>query len=188
MWGVGSVTFRFFESVSFKEQLKELGVYTLEENEMIINQFKNGKRNYALSIIPDRRTNDLNVLLKNKKKYYLLKNVPSCKILDSRDNIFIMDNKIYVHCDGATGVILQYQVTDGFIGEKEYAFNFDDTPNSDTHALMFDKVDEKNMYLKTNKIDMSVEEGEKLKCSFKSNKCKYYVEETSNKKKTSKKK
>lgn len=193
MWIVGSVTFNYFESTSFKKQLKELGVYQFEENEKVVKNFSAGKRKYALSIIPQRRTMDLNIFLKNKKKYYLLKTVPSCKILDKLENIYIFDNKIYLHCDGATGVIMEYSVTEGFIGEKEYVFNFEKTPNSDTHKLTFKKVDDTSIEFRTNKIKEDEEFGDKLTCTFKKKKCKYYYKEDKNKKtkeinKTSKKK
>ena len=188
MYGVGYVTYNFFETKSFKKQLEELGEYKQEENEVIIKNITYGKRYYSLSIIPDKKTMDFNVLLKNLDKYYLLKTVPGCKIVEKNKNILIVDNDIYVHCDGATNVIMKYTVTEGFIGEKEFVFNFEKTPNSDFHYLNIRKIDDRYIYLNAKKIDENIEEGEKVQCALKSRKCYYEKEKKKNEKKTSKKK
>ena len=186
MGTVGYVTFHFFESKSFKNQLEELGEYKLEEDEKIIKKFSYGSRKYILSTVPYRKTNHFNISLYYKNKYYLLKTVPSCKILDKMENVYLKDNHIYVHCDGATGVVMDYTVVEGFIGEKEYVFDFLKTPNSDFHYMTFRKLDNKYFYLKTTKIDENVEEGEKIQCSLKTSRC-YYEKVKDKKEKTSKK-
>lgn len=182
MGTVGYVTFSFFESKSFKNQLEELGEYKLDENEKFIKKFSYGNRKYALSIIPYRKTNHFNILLNYKNKYYLLKNIPNCKILDKMENIYLEDNHIYLHCDGGTGVVMDYTVVEGFIGEKEYVFDFTKTPNSDFHYITFRKLDNKYFYFKTSKIDDNIESGKKIQCSLKTSRCYYEKEKTSKKK------
>jgi len=72
------------------------------------------------------------------------------------------------------GIIDKYLINDLNIEKETLNFNFKDTPNISQPHMGIDKVDQEFIYLSSPfKIDTAIKDDPKVKCSFKSKKCKY---------------
>ena len=88
--------------------------------------------------------------------------------------MYVKDNELYLHCIGKMKVIDKYVVNDFEVDKSTISFNFDDTPNISQLHMGIDSVDNKYIYLSTSfKVDNTVKDKPKVKCSFSSKKCSY---------------
>lgn len=152
--------------------ISKLKEYKLKKNEKIHTKFKYNNYNYAItSYSSNVSVHDNNhILLNHKNKYYLLESIDKCDM-----NSYIDDNSLYVHCIGYEGNIKKYIINKSSIKSSNIKLDYSDTPNISQLHIVIDNIDNKYIYLSSGvKIDDSIKEGNKVKCSLNSRKCKYY--------------
>lgn len=116
----------------------------------------------------------LNLLLKDKNDYYILESIKKCDTDDDGSNLYIKDNELYIHCIGKDGVIDKYLINDLNIKKETINFNFKNTPNISQLHMGIDNVDNEYIYLSSPfKVDNTIKDEPKVKCSFKDRKCSY---------------
>ena len=166
------VMYKLIEVILFNQEISKLKEYKLKDGEKINIEFKYKKYNYLITNYNDTISSYYNnsILLKIKKKYYLLGSIKKCDM-----NSFIDNNKIYVHCIGKNGNINRYIINDTKINKDTIKLDYSDTPNISQIHLKIDNIDNKYIYLSSNvKMDDKVKEGNKIRCLMNSKKCKYY--------------
>ena len=146
--------------------------YKLLDNEKVQTSFKYRSKEYVLtSYYDDKNTYaDNNILLKDNKYYYYIDKIEKCDM-----SYYINKNNIYIHCIGKEGNILKYSINDKETELEILDFDYTNTPNISQIHIQVDKVDKEYVYLKSAvKMDDSINEGEKVKCSIDSKICEYY--------------
>lgn len=167
--------YSLFAVIDEKSQILKLEKYTLLSTEKISKQFEYESKKYVISSYYDDTSSlgHLNILLKIKDDYYRLEEIKKCDGFD--DNIYIRDNKIYIHCIGKNGDILEYKISNMSIEKNIRQLNYGNTPNISQIHILIDKVDDEYIYLYSHvKIDDSLSDGNKVRCSLKNNICYYY--------------
>ena len=141
--------FTFYQLIKFidyKSSLSHLKKYQLVENEIIIKNFQYQDQNYVISKYYNSGTwSHLNLLLKYKNTYYILKNIKNCDTIDDGSNLYIKENDFYIHCIGKPGIIDKYTVNKFTVEQETMNFNFDNTPNISQLHMLIDAVD--NRYI-----------------------------------------
>ena len=169
------IFFIFYKIISFIDlntTISSLKKYKLKKDEKVITHFKYNNYNYAITSYSTNLSNHNNnhILLKLKKKYYLLDTIKKCDM-----NSYIEDNIMYVHCIGFNGDIDKYTINKTKIKQEKIKLDYSNTPNISQLHIEIDNIDNKYIYLKSNvKVDDSKKKGNKVKCSLNSKKCKYY--------------
>lgn len=169
--------YKFIEYIDYRSSLSNLEKYKLTKNEKIIKNFEYTNKNYVISRYYNNSSSwsHLNLLLKDKNDYYVLKNITSCDTDDSGDNLFIKDNEIYIHCIGKGGIIDKYLINDFIIEKETINFDFKNTPNISQLHMSIDNIDDKYIYLSSPfKVDNTIKDDPNVKCSFEDRKCIYY--------------
>ncbi len=168
-------TYKFIEYIAYKSMLSNFEKYTFIEEEKPIKSFEYDSRSYVISKYYDNSSSwsHLNLLLKEKGDYYILESIKKCDSDDDGTNLYIKDNELYIHCIGKEGVIDKYLINDLNVYKETINFNFKNTPNISQLHMGIDSVDQENIYLSSFKLDNTISEGEKVKCSFKDRKCSY---------------
>lgn len=164
-----------FALIDEKSQILKLEKYKILPLENILTEFKYEKYEYVISSYYDDTSSwsHLNILLKLQDKYYRLEEIKKCD--GSGKNIYVKDNKVYIHCIGKKGDILEYTINDTKIEKNIRQLNYDNTPNISQIHILIDKIDNEYIYLYSNvKINDSIKEGKRVKCSLKNNICDYY--------------
>lgn len=155
----------------------DLEKYTLEHNERIIKNFKYDKYNYAISSLYDSGStwSDINILLEYKNEYYILTQINGCDTTEKAKNLYISENKLYIHCIGQKGNIYTYTIEKNKVTKELLEFNYDKTPNISQLHIEIDKVDTENIFLSSPfKVDNTVADEPKVMCSLKNKVCNYY--------------
>ncbi len=169
--------YKFIEYIDYKSSLSNLTKYKFIENEKIIKSFEYENNSYAISKYYDNSSSwsHLNLLLKDKNNYYILKNITKCDTADDGNNIFVKDNEIYIHCIGKTGNINKYSIDKFNIKEELLQFNYNNTPNISQLHIKIDDIDNNFIYLSSVfKVDNTIKDNPKVKCSFTNKNCVYY--------------
>lgn len=170
-------SYKLIELLDFKSSLSNLEKYTFVENEKNIKSFEYDKRSYLISRYYDNSSSwsHLNVLLEDKNDYYILESIKKCDTVDDGSNLYIKDNELYIHCIGKEGIIDKYIINDLNIENEKINFNFKNTPNISQLHIGIDNVDNEYIYLSSPfKVDNTIKDEPKVKCSFKDKKCLYY--------------
>ncbi len=170
--------FTFYQLIKFidyKSSLSHLKKYQLVENEIIIKNFQYQNQNYVISKYYNSGTwSHLNLLLKYKNTYYILKNIKNCDTIDDGSNLYIKENDFYIHCIGKPDIIDKYTVNKFTVEQETMNFNFDNTPNISQLHMLIDAVDDRYIYLSSVfKVDNTIQDPPQVKCSFKDKKCNY---------------
>lgn len=169
-------TFKFVEYIDYKSSLSSLVKYAFVENEKNIKSFEYDNQSYVISRYYDNSSSwsHLNLLLKDKNDYYILESIKKCDTDDDGSNLYIKDNELYIHCIGKDGVIDKYLINDLNIKKETINFNFKNTPNISQLHMGIDNVDNEYIYLSSPfKVDNTIKDEPKVKCSFKDRKCSY---------------
>lgn len=167
--------YSLFSIFDEKNQISKLQQYKILSNEETLKTINIKNKNYLITKYYDDTSSwsHLNIILKITEDYYLLEKIKKCD--SSGNNIYIKENKIYIHCIGQKGNILEYEINDFKISKKVRHLNYDNTPNISQIHILIDKVDSEYIYLYSNvKINDLIHEGNKAKCSLKNNICNYY--------------
>ena len=146
-----------------------------KEEEKIIKEFQYNDMDFVISKYYDDTSawSHLRIMRKARGNYYILQDVKKCDVLENGENIFVKDKNIYVHCIGKEEEIGIYKV-DGFsVSEKLVNYNFKKTPNISLLHMKVDKVDDKYIYLSSEKVDLAIDEGEHVKCPLDGYVCSY---------------
>ena len=170
-------SYKLIELLDFKSSLSNLEKYTFVENEKNIKSFEYDKRSYLISRYYDNSSSwsHLNVLLEDKNDYYILESIKKCDTVDDGSNLYIKDNELYIHCIGKEGIIDKYIINGLNIENEKINFNFKNTPNISQLHIGIDNVDNEYIYLSSPfKVDNTIKDEPKVKCSFKDKKCLYY--------------
>jgi len=154
----------------------KLEKYNLKEEEKIIEEFTYDEINYKISMYHDDTSawSHVNILTKNNNDFYILKNIKKCDTSEDASNIYIYNDTIYIHCIGKKGNILEYKLNKYKIEENVRYLNYNNTVNISQIHLTIDKVDDEYIYLSSIKIDNTLKDGNKVKCSLSNNICSYY--------------
>ena len=145
--------------------------YKLKENEKVIEEYKYNDFKYLLTSYHNKNETHAsnNLLLEYNEKYYLLEDINQCDM-----SYFIKDDNIFIHCIGKEGSIIKYNLNRNEVKEEIINFDYSETPNISQIHITIENVDDNNIYLKSAvKNKDSIKEGEKVVCSFSSEKCKY---------------
>ena len=170
------IVYQLINFFDYKSSLSNLEKYVFVNNEKIIKSFEYNNKNYIISRYYNNSSSwsHLNLLLKNKDNYYILKNIKNCDTIDEGSNLYVKNNVIYIHCIGKEGTIDKYSINDFDVNEENINFNFENTPNISKLHILIDKVDDNYIYLSSPfKVDNSVVDKPNVKCSFKDKKCDY---------------
>ena len=169
-------TYQLIKLLDYKSSLSNLEKYAFINNEKIIKKLEYNNKKYIISRYYDNSSSwsHLNLLLKNKDNYYILKNIKNCDAVDGGSNLYVKDNVIYIHCIGKEETIDKYSINDLDVDEETINFNFENTPNISKLHILIDKVDDNYIYLSSPfKVDNNVTDKPNVKCSFKDKKCNY---------------
>ncbi len=169
-------TYKFIEYMDYRSLLSNLERYTFIENEKIVKFFENEDQSYVISRYYDNSSSwsNLNLLLKDKNDYYILESIKKCDTADDGSNLYIKDNELYIHCIGKEGIIDKYLINDLNIEKETINFNFNNTPNISQLHMSIDNVDTEYIYLSSPfKVDNTITDEPKVKCSFRDRKCNY---------------
>lgn len=169
-------TYQLIKLFDYKSSLSNLEKYTFFNDEKIIKKLEYNNKNYIISRYYDNISSwsHLNILLKNKDNYYILKNIKNCDTVDDGSNLYIKDNVIYIHCIGKEETIEKYSINDLDVEKENINFNFENTPNISRLHILIDNVDDNYIYLSSPfKVDNNIVDKPNVKCSFKDKKCNY---------------
>lgn len=113
-------TYQLIKLFDYKSSLSNLEKYTFFNDEKIIKKLEYNNKNYIISRYYDNISSwsHLNILLKNKDNYYILKNIKNCDTVDDGSNLYIKDNVIYIHCIGKEETIDKYSINDLDVEKK----------------------------------------------------------------------
>ncbi len=170
-------TYKFIEYMYYRSSLSNLEKYTFIENEKTVKSFEYDNQSYVISKYHDHSSSwsHLNLLLKDKNDYYILESIKKCDTVDDGTNLYIKDNELYIHCIGKEGVIDKYVINDLNIEKETIYFNFKNTPNISQLHMGIDNVDDRYIYLSSPfKVDATIKDEPKVKCSLIDRKCLYY--------------
>ena len=170
------LTYKVIEFLDYKSSLSNLEKYTFKENETIVKKFTYKNKNYSISKYYDNTNSwsNLNIVLKDNRNYYVLKNIIRCDTLTDGSNLYIKDNIIYIHCIGKSGNIDKYLLEDMNIDKETIVFDYEKTPNLSQIHTTIDKVDNNYIYLSSLEKNNKLKEKSRVKCLFKDKKCNYY--------------
>ena len=150
--------------------------YNFIDNEIVIKEINYNNKNYIISRYYNNSSSwsNLNILLNSNNTYYILKNIEKCDTLDNGSNIYIKDNEIYIHCIGKEDIINKYTINNLKVNDETIKFNFKNTPNISKLHMIIDNVDSEYIYLSSSfKVDNTIKDEPKVKCSFKDKECNY---------------
>lgn len=169
-------SYKLIEFLDFKSSISNLEKHTLLSNEKIVKKFEYNGNDYAISMYHDDSSSwsHLNLFLKYNKEYYVLKNIKKCDTVEDANNLYILNNEIYIHCIGKIGNISKYSINDFNVEEEVLEFNYNETPNISQLHMGIDTIDNNYIYLSSFRLDNTIKNGERVKCSFENKKCIYY--------------
>ena len=168
--------YKGIEYLDYKSSISNLEKYTFSSNEEIVKSFRYDKYNYLLTMYYDDTSSwsHLNLLLIDNKEYYLLKNIQKCDFDVEGRNLYLKDNKFYIHCIGKMGDIDKYTLDKINVKKETFNFNYDNASNISQLHITIDKVDDENIYL-VSPIDVNGDVKDiKVKCYLNNNICNYY--------------
>ncbi len=170
------ITYKIIEFLDYKSSLSNLEQYIFKENEEVIKSFTYKNKNYTISKYYDNTSSwsNLNILLKDNRNYYILKNIIRCDTLKEGNNLYVKDNIVYIHCIGKRGNIDKYLLEDTNTEHETIIFDYEETPNLSQIHTTIDKVDDNYIYLSSIEKNSKLKERPRVKCLFKDKKCKYY--------------
>lgn len=157
-------------------KFNNLEKYNFIDNEIVIKEIKYNNKNYIISRYYNNSSSwsNLNILLNSNNAYYILKNIEKCDTLDNGSNIYIKDNEFYIHCIGKENIINKYTINNLKVNDETIKFNFKNAPNISTLHMIIDNVDSEYIYLSSSfKVDNTIKDESKVKCSFKDKECNY---------------
>lgn len=171
------IMYQLIKTLDYKNSLSGLEEYIFVDNETTIKSLGYDNKNYVISRYYDDSSSwsHLNLLLKNNDTYYVLENIKKCDTVDDGSNLYVKDNVIYIHCIGKEGIIDKYLINDFSVEKETINFNFKNTPNISQLHIGIDNVDNEYIYLSSPfKVDITITDEPKVKCSFNDRKCLYY--------------
>lgn len=134
-----------------------------KDNKYILVGFKGNNPTYADNVI----------LLEKNSKYYVLEEIINCDI--DEETAYFKDGSFYIHCIGRKADIIKYELDDKKVKKSYIELNYTDVPNISQLHLFVNNIDDKYIYLSSYvKNDDTIAEGQKVKCSLETKKCKYY--------------
>ena len=151
--------YKLIEFIERKNSISNLNNYTFTTNEQIVKEFEYDNNKYIISRYYDSTSSwsHINILLKEKNKYYMLKNIKKCDMVDKGENLYIKNNIIYIHCIGKIGNIDKYVINDFDIKYDTLKFNYKNTPNISQIHIGIDNVDDDYIYLYSPfKVDITI--------------------------------
>lgn len=168
--------YAFIDNKVEREKLSQLEKHTLSSEEKIVKRLEYEKQKYVISKYYDDTSSwsHLRILLDKEDNYYILKDIKKCDVTDDGNNIYVKDNVIYIHCIGKEGDIEEYKLDDMAVEKSVRKLDYKNAPNISQLHLLIDKVDENYIYLSSFKLDNTLENGERVKCSLEDNVCHYY--------------
>lgn len=170
--------YKFIEFLDRKSSISNLNDYLFVSNEQIVKELEYNNNKYIISKYYDSTSSwsHLNILLKEKDKFYMLKNIKKCDVADKGKNIYIKDNIVYIHCIGKIGNVDKYIIDKFNVKSDTLKFNYQNTPNISQIHIGIDNVDDDYIYLSSPfKVDNTIKNDPKVKCSFEDKICRYYI-------------
>lgn len=166
--------YNLFAFLDYHSQLASKEKYTFKQNEKIETKFKYHNQTYIITNYYDDTTAAGHTfLLKDNNTYYKLNELKYCNF--ETDYIYINDNKIYIHCIGQKGNVIQYTINNLELEQQTWEFNYKNTPNISQLHIVVDKADNNYIYLSSAfKVDNNDPNEPRVKCSLKNNLCNYY--------------
>ena len=169
--------YKLVEFVYYKSSISNLKKYTFASNEKIVKTFEYNENNYVISMYYNDTSSwsHLGLLLKVKQNYYLLEDIKKCDTIEDGYNLYVLNNEIYIHCIGKEGNVDKYSIDNFYVKKETLNFYYKDTPNISQLHMGIDKVDNDFVYLSSPfKVDNTINDKPRVKCSFKDKKCSYY--------------
>lgn len=165
--------YNLFAFLDYHSQLSSKEKYSLKEEENIEVQFSYHNKTYMITNYHDDTTAaGHTILFKDNNTYYKLDDLKNCNF--AKDNIYINDNQIYIHCIGQKGNIIQYTINNLELEKQVWEFNYQNTPNISQLHIVVDKANDKYIYLSSAfKVDNNDKNEPQVKCSLKNNICEY---------------
>ena len=171
------IGYQLIKVLDYTSSIASLEKYKFIDSEKTIKNLKYDNKNYVISKYYDTSSSwsSLNILLKRNNDYYILKTIKKCDTLDDGSNLYIKNNEVYIHCIGKENNIEKYTINKFITSQETLKFDFTNTPNISQLHMIIDSVDNKYIYLSSPfKVDNTVLDEPKVKCSFKDQKC-YYI-------------
>lgn len=169
--------FYLLDYIVTSEKLSNLEEHEIskDEDESIVKEFQYDNMDFVVSRYYDDTSawSNLRIMRKVRGKYYILQDVNKCDVIEDGDNIFVKNRNIYVHCIGKEEEIGIYTVSDFSVSEKLVNYNFSKTPNISLLHMKVDDVDDKYIYLSSEKVDLTIDEGDRVKCPLDGYVCSY---------------
>ncbi len=159
-----------FNSIIIRSEITKVDKYELLKNEKIVEKFTYNKYHYVVTTYneKDKKYASNNFLVRYNGKYYYLDTFTDCDM-----SVYAKDNNLYVHCIGYDGNIVKFRFFGTRVFNEVLEFNYIKTPNINQRNITVVKVTDKYIYLKSEKKDDSVKEGNKVKCSLETFGCVY---------------
>ena len=169
-------SYKLIEFLDFKSSISNLEKHIFLSNEKIVKEFEYNGNDFAISRYYDDSSSwsHLNLFLKYNKEYYVLKNIKKCDTALDISNLYVLNNEIYIHCIGKIGNINKYLINNFSVEEKLLKFSYKETPNISQLHMGIDNIDNNYIYLSSFRLDNTIKNGERVKCSFQNKKCIYY--------------
>ena len=157
--------------IIYKNREPNLEKYDLSKQEFY--EFNYKKNTYAISAIYDEhKDSSVGIFLSKNNNHYLIEKIDKCDY--SANSFYVNENKIYLHCNFSPSNIIEYKLNGINFNKKTYKLNLKNSPNISNYHLQFDKVDDNYAYLySVVKVDDSIVEGYRIKCSLTDNICNY---------------
>lgn len=171
------IGYQIIKVLDYTSSIASLEKYKFIDGEKVIKSLNYDNKNYIISKYYDTSSSwsSLNILLKNNDDYYILKTIRKCDTLDDGSNLYIKNSEVYIHCIGKENNIAKYSINKLITSKETLNFDFTNTPNISQMHMIIDSVDNEYIYLSSPfKVDNTVLDKPKVKCSFKDQKC-YYI-------------
>ena len=167
-----------FNAIIMKSELSNVKEYKLIKDEKVTYDFKYDKYKYVVSSYktPEMKYSTNNYLLEYLGKYYYLDSYTDCDM-----TAFAKDNFLYTHCANYSGNIVKFKFYGTRVFNELIELSYHKAPNIDQKNVEVYKVTDDSLYLKSNKVDESIPEGDKVKCDLDTSQCEYVVEESKDK-------
>lgn len=171
------IGYQIIKVLDYTSSIASLEKYKFIDGEKVIKSLNYDNKNYIISKYYDTSSSwsSLNILLKNNDDYYILKTIKKCDTPDDGSNLYIKNNEVYIHCIGKGNNIEKYTINKLITSKETLNFDFTNTPNISQMHMTIDSIDNECIYLSSPfKVDNTVLDEPKVKCSFKDQKC-YYI-------------
>ena len=142
-------SYKLIELSSYNSRISSLERYTYKQDEKNIKKINYNKKEYIITnYLPKEQTyTNLNILFKNKEKYYLLKEIEKCDA--DTNTTYTKDNEIYIHCIGKEGNINKYTINEFEITEELLVLSYDNVPKLSELHVIVEKIDNHDIYIKS---------------------------------------